>query len=67
VAKTPRGNTLVRTVAPKPPTDCTLRPPSKKKSTFVVDDKKGAVEKEVEVDPDDAEKKLRLSTELDIK
>jgi hypothetical protein len=68
VAKTHRGNTLVRTVAPKPPTNCTLRLPAKKKSTFVVDDKKkGVVAKEVAVDPDDAEKKLRLSTELDIK
>jgi hypothetical protein len=34
----------------------------------VVDDKKkGAADKEVAVDPDDAEKKLRLSTELDAK
>jgi hypothetical protein len=80
VAKTHGGSTPVRIVAPKPPTDCTLQPPAKKKSTFigskshqpttdqVVDDKKkGAADKEVAVDPDDAEKKLRLSTELDAK
>jgi hypothetical protein len=33
----------------------------------VVDDKKGVVDKEVVVDPDDTKKKLRLSTELDAK
>jgi hypothetical protein len=34
----------------------------------VVDDKKkGAADKEVVVDPDDTEKKLHLSTELDTK
>jgi hypothetical protein len=34
----------------------------------VVDDKKkGAVDKEVSVDPDDTDKKLHLSTELDAK
>jgi hypothetical protein len=32
-----------------------------------VDDKKGATDKKVTVDPDDADKKLYLSTELDPK
>jgi hypothetical protein len=79
VAKTHRGSTPVKTVAPKPPTDSTLRPPAEKKNTFmgstshqpttdqVVDDKKGVVDKEVVVYPDDTEKKLHLSTELDAK
>jgi hypothetical protein len=34
---------------------------------LVDDKKKGAADKEVAVDPDDTKKKLRLSTELDIK
>jgi hypothetical protein len=58
----------------------TLRPPGKKKSTFMdstsnqpitdqpVDDKKnGAADKEVVVDPDDTDKKLCLNIELDAK
>jgi hypothetical protein len=32
-----------------------------------VDDKKEATDKEVAVDPDDTDKKLRLSTELEAK
>jgi hypothetical protein len=80
VAKTHRGSTLVRTVAPKASAGGTLRPPTEKKSTFMgstsnqhtadqpVDDKKkGATDKEVAVDPDDTNKKLCLSTELDDK
>jgi hypothetical protein len=56
------------------------RPPIEKKSTFMgstsnqpaadqlADDKKnGAIDKEVPVDPNDADKKLRLSTELNTK
>jgi hypothetical protein len=35
VAKIHGGSTPVRTVAPKPPTDSTLRLPAEKKSTFV--------------------------------
>jgi hypothetical protein len=31
------------------------------------DKKKGAADKEVTVDPDDTDQKLRLSTELDVK
>jgi hypothetical protein len=65
--------------APKLPTGGTLRPPVEKKSTFVsstsnqhtadqpADDKKGANNKEVLVDLDDTDKKLRLSKELDAK
>jgi hypothetical protein len=80
VAKAHGGSTPVRTMAPKPPTAGTLRPPAEKKSTFMsstsnqpiadqsVDDKeKGATDKEVEVDPDDTDKNLRLSTELEAK
>jgi hypothetical protein len=74
------GSTPVRTAAPKPPTGDTPRPPAEKKSTFVGstsnqpttdqatdDKKKGVTNKEVPVDPDDTDKKLRLSTELDTK
>jgi hypothetical protein len=32
-----------------------------------VDDKKGATDREVAVDPDDTDKKLHLSTELEAK
>jgi hypothetical protein len=66
-------------MAPKPPTGGVLRPPEQK-STFVGstsnqhtanqptdDKKKGATDKEVAVDPDDTDKKLRLSTELEAK
>jgi hypothetical protein len=80
VAKTHGGSTPVRIMAPKPPTDGTLRLPTEKKSAFmgstshqpttnqVVDDKKkGVADKEVAVDPDDTEKKLHLSMELDAK
>jgi hypothetical protein len=80
VAKAHEGSTLVITVAPKPPASSTLRPPTEKKSTFMgstsnqpivdqpVDDKKkGAVDKEVLVDPNDTNKKLHLSTKLDVK
>jgi hypothetical protein len=80
MAKTHRGSTPVRTAAPKPSTGGTPRPPAEKKSTFVGstsnqptaeqatdDKKKGATDKEVPMDPDDTNKKLRLSTELDAK
>jgi hypothetical protein len=80
VAKAHGGSTPIRTVAPKPPVAGTHRPPVEKKSTFMgstsnqpipdqpVDDKKkGAVDKEVAVDPDDSNKKLRLGTELEAK
>jgi hypothetical protein len=80
MAKTHGARTPVRTVAPKAPTDGTLWPPVEKKSTFMrstlnqpatdqsVDDKKkGATNKEVPVDPNNADKKLHLSMELDTK
>jgi hypothetical protein len=80
LAKAHRGSTLVRTMTPKPPPAGTLQPPVEKKSTFVgstsnqpivdqpVDDKKkGGADKEVAVDPDDIDKKLLLSTELQAK
>jgi hypothetical protein len=80
VAKTHGGSTPIRTSVSKPPATNTHRPPPEKKNTFVgatsnqpsadqaVDDKKkGAADKEVAVDPDDMNKKLRLDTELDAK
>jgi hypothetical protein len=78
VAKAHRGSTQIRTAAPKPPVADTHRPPVEKKSTFMgsipnqhitdqpMDDKKkGAADKEVAVDPDNTNKKLHLSTELE--
>jgi hypothetical protein len=79
VAKTRRKHSSQNSGA-KAATGGTLRPPAEKMSAFVgstshqpttdqvVDDKKkGAADKEVVVDPDDTEKKLHLSTELDTK
>jgi hypothetical protein len=77
VVKAHRGSTQIRTAAPKPPVADTHRPPAEKKSTFMgsipnqhitdqpVDDKKGAADKEVTLDPDNTNKKLHLSTELE--
>jgi hypothetical protein len=80
VAKAHRGSTPIKTAVSKPPAAGTHRPPPEKKNTFVgatsnqpsadqaVDDKKkGASDKEVAVDPDDMNKKLRLGTELEAK
>jgi hypothetical protein len=80
VAKAHGGSTLIRIATPKPPAAGTLQPPPENKSTFVgstsnqtitdqqVDDKKkGAADKEVAVDPDDTDKKLRLNTVLEAK
>jgi hypothetical protein len=79
VAKAHGGSTPIRT-SPKPPAAGTHQPPAEKKSTFVgstsnqpiadqpVDDKKkGAADKEVAIDPNDTNKKLRLGTELEAK
>jgi hypothetical protein len=79
VVKTHGGSTLIKIAAPKPLTDGILRP-LEKKSTLVSstsnkhttdqpadDKKKGATNKEVAVDPDDTDKKLRLSTKLEAK
>jgi hypothetical protein len=80
MANTHGGSTLTRTVPPKAPASGTPRPPAEKKSTFMfstsnqpaadqsVDDKKkGATDKEVSVDPNDTDKKLHLSAELESK
>jgi hypothetical protein len=80
VAKALGGSTPIITATPKPPGVDTHRPPVEKKSIFMgstsnqpiadqpVDDKKkGVVDKEVAVDPDDTNKKLRLSTRLEAK
>jgi hypothetical protein len=80
VTKAHGGSTPIRTSVPKPPAVGTHRPPAEKKKTFVgsmsnqsiadqvVDDKKkGVADKEVAIGPDDTNKKLRLSTELEVK
>jgi hypothetical protein len=80
VAKAHGGSTTIGTAVPKPPVAGTYRSPAEKKNTFVgstsnqpiadqaVDDKKkGAVDKEVSVDPNDTNKKIRLGTELEAK
>jgi hypothetical protein len=80
VVKIHGGSTPTRPAAPKPTTGGTLRSPAEKKSTFVGsasnqptadqtanDKKKGATYKEVAIDPDDTDKKLLLSMELDAK
>jgi hypothetical protein len=80
VAKAHGGSTPIRTAVSKPPAAGTHRPPPKKKNTFMgatlnqpnvdqaVDDKKkGVADKEVVVDPNDTNKKLRLGTELEVK
>jgi hypothetical protein len=80
IAKTHEGSTPVRMVVPKPPIGGTPQPPAEKNSTFMgsmsnqptVDQaadgkKKGATDKEVSVDPNDTDKKLCLSMELDAK
>jgi hypothetical protein len=80
VAKAHGGSTLIRTAVPKPPAAGTHRPPPEKKNTFMNatsnqpsddqamdDEKKGTTDKEVAVDPDDMNKKLRLDTELEAK
>jgi hypothetical protein len=80
MAKTHGGSTPVKIVAPKPPSDSTPRTPAEKKSTFIGsmsnqsavdqstnDKKKGAMNKDVPVDPHDTDKKLHLSTDLDPK
>jgi hypothetical protein len=80
VAKAHGGSTPIRTSVSKSPAASTHWPPPEKKNTFMgatsnqpsadqaVDDKKkGTADKKVDVDPDDMNKKLRLSTELEAK
>jgi hypothetical protein len=80
MTKTHGGSTPIRTVAPKLLTGGTPGPPIEKKSTFVGstsnyptvdqyadDKKKGAMDNEVLVDPNNTDKKVHLSTELNTK
>jgi hypothetical protein len=80
MVKTHGESTPVRMVVPMPPTGGTPRPPLEKKDTFIgstsnqsaadqsSDDKrKGDTNKEVPVDPNNTDKKLRLNTELGTK
>jgi hypothetical protein len=80
VAKAHGGSTPIRTAAPKSPAVGTHWSPAEKKSTFMGsmsnqpiadqpadDKKKGAADKDVAVDPDDMNKKLRFGTELEAK
>jgi hypothetical protein len=61
VAKTHGGGTPTKTV--------TVTPASTQRATdqLVADEKKGAIEKEIQVDPTDADKKLHISAELEAK
>jgi hypothetical protein len=76
MAKTHGGSTPVKMMMSKPPTSDTPLPPAEKKGTFVGsmsdqlatdqptdDKKKGATDKDVQVDPNDIGKKLCLSAE----
>jgi hypothetical protein len=78
--KTHRGSTMAKMVVPKPPVGSTPQTHAEKKSIFtgstsnhstadqLADDKKkGAMDKDVLVDPHDADKKLSLSTKFDPK
>jgi hypothetical protein len=80
MAKTHGGSTPARTVMPRPVAGSTPRPPAAKKGTLVAstsnqpaadqpvaNEKKGAMDKEIPVDPSDADKKLHISTELEAK
>jgi hypothetical protein len=80
VAKTHGGSTPIKSPAPKPPTSGTPRPPPAKKGTYVasgsiqqptnqqVDQKKkGGADKEVPADLNDPDKKIQISTNLDVK
>jgi hypothetical protein len=77
VAKTNGGGTPARTVTPGPLAGNTPKMPTVKKSMMVTptstqhttdqlvaDERKGAADKEIQVDPSDIDKKLRISTEL---
>jgi hypothetical protein len=82
VAKTHGGGTPAKTVAPGPSAGdtskmpvakqkqgMTVTPASTQRATdqLVADGKKGATDKEIQVDPTDADKKLRISAELEAK
>jgi hypothetical protein len=80
VAKTHGGGTPTKTVTPKPSAGgtsktliakqkqgMTVTPASTQRATdqLVADEKKGATDKEIQVDPTDADKKLCISVELE--
>jgi hypothetical protein len=80
MAKIPQGNTSSRIATPASAAEgvsrlatltkgITVASPSKQPaaSQLVAEDKKGATDKEVAVDPNRADKKLRISTELNPK
>jgi hypothetical protein len=80
VAKMHGGGTPIRTVTPGPLAGDTPKMLVAKKSTkvtptstqraidqLVADERKGATNKEIKVDPSDADKKLRISTKLEAK
>jgi hypothetical protein len=80
IAKTQGEGTPTRMVTPGPLAGDTPKTPAVKKSTtitptstqhatdqLVVDERKGATDKEIQVDPNDADKKLCISTKLKAK
>jgi hypothetical protein len=82
VVKTHGGGTPAKTVTPglsaggtsktpvaKQKQSMTATPASTQRTTdqLVDDEKKGATDKEIQVDPADADKKLHISTELEAK
>jgi hypothetical protein len=82
VAKMHGGGTSAKTVTPGPSAGNTPKAPiAKQKQSMMVtpastqhttnqlvaDERKGATDKEIQVDPNDADKKLRISTELEAK
>jgi hypothetical protein len=80
IAKTLGGRTPARTVTTGPLVGNTPKTPAAKKSTTVTptstqratdqleaNERKGATDKEIQVDPSDADKKLRINTELEAK
>jgi hypothetical protein len=80
MAKTHGGSTPARMVMPRSVAGSTPRPPAAKEGTLVTsisnqatadqlvaDEKKGATDKEILVDPSDVDKKLHASTKLEAK
>jgi hypothetical protein len=80
LAKTHRGGTSARTVTLGPVAEDKLNIPVAKKGTMitpistqwatdqrVADERKEAVDKEIQVDPSDDDKKFRISTKLEAK
>jgi hypothetical protein len=80
IAKTHGGGTPARTVTPGPLAGNTPKTPAAKKSMMVIpistqraidqpvaDERKGAADKEIYVDPSDADKKLCIDMELEAK